>query len=393
MFELEKVVRPNILALKPYRCARDDYSTGILLDANENTHGPSLGKEALKVMAPSADHHVLFNGAQLERYPDPHQVALKEKLCALRGLSSPSHFYLGVGSDECIDMAVRVFVQPGIEKILVTPPTYGMYSVCAAINDAGIVRVPLLKSFQLDVDGIIDAVKKDPLIKIIILCSPGNPTGTLLKHEDITTILLAPEFKGVVLVDEAYIDFCDPIQGNAASVAKWVLHYPNLIVSQTLSKAFGLAGIRLGMTISSPEIARIFNATKAPYNISTPTSFLASSALDTQGLEVMRTHIDMIKQERAILQPLLISLSFVSELIGAHDANFILARIVDNQRVASNERAQFIYKTLAEEHGVVVRYRGMEMHCQGCLRITIGTRKENLTLMEKLESFEKRPWS
>lgn len=208
-------------------------------------------------------------------------------------------------------------------------------------------------------------------------------------------------------MDEAYIDFCDHIEGNPASVAQWVLTYPNLIVSQTLSKAFGLAGIRhvlpsttiltwyfrLGLTISTPEIARIFNATKAPYNISTPTSVLASSALDAQGLEVMRTHVDMIKQERSSLEPLLLSLSYVSELIDAHNANFLLARIVDETGAPCNERAHFIYKSLAEKEGVVVRYRGMETHCEGCLRITVGTGRENTVLIEKLRSFEERPWN
>ncbi|KAJ3271930.1 histidinol-phosphate transaminase [Terramyces sp. JEL0728] len=370
MFDLKSIVRPNIYALKPYRCARDDYSAGILLDANENSHGSSLPQNSN------------FVDGNLERYPDPYQLEIKEKLCKLRGIQSAGHFFLGVGSDECIDMAIRVFVQPGKEKILITPPTYGMYSVSANINDVGIAKAPLIVDggkFQLDVDNILKEIKQDPSIKLIFLCSPGNPTGTLLQKSDIIRILES-SFKGIVFVDEAYVDFCAD-----ASCSTLVDSYPNLIVSQTLSKAFGLAGIRLGYTISSPEIAQIFNNTKAPYNISTLTSNIANQALG-DGLTVMATYVASIKEQRKLLMQQLAKLSFVGGFLGTHDANFVLVQFVNKQGVPDNRVAMDIYKHLAEVSGVVVRFRGDELGCFGCLRITVGTPEENSTLIKFLQS-------
>ncbi|KAJ3333414.1 histidinol-phosphate transaminase [Blyttiomyces sp. JEL0837] len=380
MFNLEAIVRPNILALKPYRCARDDYSSGILLDANENSFGPSVSDrlDGLKNATTYTDNH-------LERYPDPHQSEIKSMLAKLRGLPSDDHFFLGVGSDESIDMAIRVFCVPAKDKILTCPPTYGMYSVCAQVNDVGVVKVPLNVeggAFSLNVDAVKEAVIQDPSIKIIFLCSPGNPTGTLLAKEDIRQILTMEEYKGVVLVDEAYIDFCS----EDASVASWVLDYPNLIVTQTLSKSFGLAGIRLGVTISSPQMAAIFNKTKAPYNISTPTSILAKSAVSSEGLERMRKHVALIKEERSKLITSLLSIQGIARIIGNNDANFVLAQIVNSCGAPDNQLAFQVYKTLAEEEGVVVRFRGTEFGCEGCLRITVGTVEENQTLIEKLKA-------
>ena len=263
MFDLKLAVRSNILALKPYRCARDDYSCGVLLDANENAYGSAALNSGVK---------------GLERYPDPRQNDIKQLICNYRKTSTPENLFLGVGSDECIDLAIRVFCKPGVDRILITPPTYGIYSVSAQVNDVSLVKIPLLvgnSNFQLDVPGIISAIKADPTIKIVFLCSPGNPTGTLLKHGDIKEILECSLYKGVVFVDEAYIDFIE-----SESISAWASsQYPNLIVSQTLSKAFGLAGARLGYTISSREIAQIFNNTKAPYNISSPSSKIAKDAL------------------------------------------------------------------------------------------------------------------
>ncbi|KAJ3305116.1 histidinol-phosphate transaminase [Kappamyces sp. JEL0829] len=377
-FDLQQVVRPNIWGLKPYRCARDDYSEGILLDANENTHGPSLG----------ASVRTAYSTAQLERYPDPHQLQVKEALCALRGIPSPAHFFLGVGSDECIDMVLRVFCTPGRDKILITPPTYGMYSVSAQINDVAVVKVPLDVqdgAFQLNVPEMLSALSSDPHIKVVMLCSPGNPTGTLLRQSDIRAILECKTYRGVVVVDEAYIDFCDDVDGEPASVAAWVLKYPNLIVSQTLSKAFGLAGIRMGFTVSSPEIAQIFNNTKAPYNISTPTSNIALSALGAEGLSVKNVHIAMIKKERALLMQQVLQLPRVSRLLGTHDANFILVQLVNKSGEPDNDLAHSVYKELAETHRVVVRFRGMELGCPGCLRVTVGTAEENQVLLERLK--------
>ncbi|CAG8590915.1 293_t:CDS:2 [Cetraspora pellucida] len=232
-FSLESIVRPNILSLTPYRCARDDYDTGILLDANENSFGSILqDNESLLV-------------EDLHRYPDPNQVLIKERLVSFRGLQSIDYFFLGVGSDEIIDLVIRIFCVPGKDKIIITPPTYGMYSVCANINDVQIIKVNLDVEdgkFQLKPDKISNALFENPSTKIVFLCSPGNPTGTCLSHTDIKAVLDDPNLKGVVVIDEAYIDFTEEIK--KASVAKWVEEYPNLIVMQTLSKSFGLAGIR-----------------------------------------------------------------------------------------------------------------------------------------------------
>jgi histidinol-phosphate aminotransferase len=223
-------------------------------------------------------------------------------------------------------------------------------------------------------------LKQDPLIKVIFLCSPGNPTGTLLKQSDIKDILNCPFYNGVVVVDEAYIDFCE----KDASVSSWVTEYPNLIVSQTLSKAFGLAAIRLGFTISSKEIAQVFNNTKAPYNISTPTATFAQRALSKEGLKITNSFISSIKQQRQFLLEELIKLPFIKGFLGSNDANFVLAQFTNTEGEPSNDVAFKIYKQLAEVDGVVVRYRGTEMGCTGCLRITVGTSKENQFLIEKL---------
>ncbi|KAJ3171871.1 histidinol-phosphate transaminase [Irineochytrium annulatum] len=371
-FDLQKVIRPNILALQPYRCARDDYSTGILLDANENAFGPSLPSS-------TPDHAALA----LERYPDPHQSLLKQHLASFRGLPGPQHFFLGVGSDESIDLIIRVACKPGVEKVLICPPTYGMYGVCCAVNDVEVVKVNLDVeggAFQLRVDAIQEALQKDPLIKVIFFCSPGNPTGTCLKESDVRAILEFEGFKGIVVVDEAYIDFCE----EGKSMAKLVLEYPNLVVIQTLSKSFGLAGIRLGFSISTPELATIFNNTKAPYNISTPTSTTALTALSTAGLSLMRSNRSLIIAERDALCTSLLSLPRLARILGANDANFVLAQLVDATGKPDNELASSVYKGLADKEGVVVRYRGNEFGCGGCLRITVGTKEENKALLERL---------
>ncbi|KAJ3172925.1 histidinol-phosphate transaminase [Geranomyces variabilis] len=373
-FSLQSIVRPNIWALKPYRCARDDYSTGILLDANENTHGPALPL-----------HESLTNTtSHLNRYPDPHQSLLKSLLAAYRGLDAASTgFFVGVGSDECLDLIVRVFCVPGKEKVLVCPPTYGMYGVVAQVNDVGVVAVPLDVAggrFQLRVDEIAAAVAADPAIKVIFLCHPGNPTGTLLAHDDIRAVLELQGFHGIVVVDEAYIDFCEP----GASVASWVARYPNLVVTQTLSKAFGLAGIRLGAAITTPEIAQVLNSAKAPYNVSTPASALALSALSAAGLATMRTHVSSILAQRDALITKLGTVQRLGPVIGGNDANFVLVPVLDAQGQPSNSIAKSVYRAMAEQEGVVVRFRGEELGCEGCLRVTVGTEEENGVLIEKL---------
>ncbi|KAJ3411835.1 histidinol-phosphate transaminase [Chytridiales sp. JEL 0842] len=377
VFELERAVRPNILALKAYRCARDDYSTGILLDANENSFGPAVKSGSIiKVPADAS-----YTDTHLERYPDPYQKEIKDLLASYRGLPSAAHFFLGVGSDESIDIIIRVFCVPSQDKILICPPTYGMYSVCAQINDAGIVKVPLNVengAFSLNVPNV--TILENPSIKVIFLCSPGNPTGTMLSHADIKEILEFESYKGVVVVDEAYIDFC----ADGSSTAPWVLNHPNLIVIQTLSKSFGLAGIRLGIAISSPEIADIFNKTKAPYNISTTTSLIARSALSPDGISTMKAHITMIKNERVKLIEELNKIGRVGKILGGNDANFVVAQFVDANGQPDNDLAFKLYKNLAESEGVVVRFRGTEIGCEGCLRITVGTVEENKELLKRI---------
>eukprot|EP00842_Homolaphlyctis_polyrhiza_P005162 jgi/Hompol1/5647/HPOL_002014-RA len=387
-FDLQSVVRPNIWALKPYRCARDDYSEGILLDANENSFGPALPPGSITTSLASHAAAGTATDLQLERYPDPHQLAIKQQLCGFRNIPSPECVFLGVGSDESIDIAIRVFCRPALDKILICPPTYGMYAVCAQVNDVAVVSVPLDVaggSFQLQVAKIKEALAADPSIKLVFLCSPGNPTGTLLSHRDIKEILDFAPFKGVVMVDEAYIDFCGDAEGhNIMTTASWVTSYPNLIVAQTLSKSFGLAGIRLGISISSPQIARIFNNTKAPYNISTTTSLLARSALSESGLHIMMTHVSQTIAERSRLAKQVQTIANTGAILGGNDANFILLQIVDDQGKPDSKRAFNIYKTLAEVEGVVVRFRGNEVGCEGCLRITVGTPAENDMAAAKL---------
>lgn len=273
-FNLESVVRPNILALHPYRCARDDYSEGILLDANENALGHSIVSQAGSDSEPHAAIEETL-ALPLHRYPDPVHLPIKSRIASLRSLPAPENVFLGVGSDEVLDLLIRILVKPGIsssgnDKILITPPTYGMYSVCAQVNDVGVVKVPLrvreeeiggveggkTGRFSVDVEAVKRAVIHEQrelgnTIKIIFLCSPGNPTGTLVDLDAVKELLEWDEFKGVVLVDEAYIDFvgsaedADPdaeIYGRSA--AQFIGKYDNVVITQTLSKSFGLAGIR-----------------------------------------------------------------------------------------------------------------------------------------------------
>ncbi|KIY69903.1 histidinol-phosphate aminotransferase [Cylindrobasidium torrendii FP15055 ss-10] len=374
-FDIEKVIRPNILALHPYRCARDDYNDGILLDANENSLGASIPSD---------------NG--YHRYPDPSLPAVKERIAALRGLPGIDHIALGVGSDEITDLLMRVCVVPSKEKILVTPPTYGMYSVCAAVNDVGVVKVPLELSgangesgvngrFSLRVDAVKQAIDADPSIKLIFLCSPGNPTGTLIPLESIKAILDYPAFKGIVVVDEAYIDFSP----EGSSAVELIKDYANVCVMQTLSKGFGLAGIRLGMALAQPPLIQILFNTKAPYNIASPTAALAYEAYSPESLATMRSKTDTLNASRTKLLQTLSTLPDLGPAIGGNCANFIMVPVLakDGSGKPDSVRAQKVYKALAEENGVVVRFRGSEPGCEGCLRITIGSEEELETVVQK----------
>ncbi|ORX43417.1 histidinol-phosphate aminotransferase [Piromyces finnis] len=386
-FNLKDVVRPNIWALDPYRCARDDYWEGILIDANENGFGTciNLDDSEISLPKPKPNDKDMNSDTHIERYPDPRQLDFKTLFAKFRGLSSPNGMFVGVGSDESIDIIMRVFGVPGKDKILVTPPTYGMYSVCAATNDLGVVKVPLLlPNFQLDVPKVKEALKNDPSIKLVLLCSPGNPTGSCITKNDIREILEFEDFKGIVVVDEAYIDFVEENESKG-SVATWVNKYPNLIVTQTLSKSFGLAGIRCGIAITSDEIAAIINKTKAPYNVSTPASLIARKALSDESIAKMKENIGKIIEERTKLINTFKSLDGVGEILGTNDGNFILVQVVNKNGVPSSNRANKIYKGMANNEKVVVRYRGNEYGCQGGLRITIGNVEDNVVLVEKFK--------
>ncbi|KAL8737621.1 MAG: hypothetical protein Q9181_001494 [Wetmoreana brouardii] len=393
-FSLETCARPNILALQPYRCARDDYKddgTNILLDANENAYGPGLDLASDGSLKPPMSDGVIDRDTskmdllRLNRYPDPHQVELKQQLCQLRTTHThttndlkPENLFVGVGSDEAIDALLRCFCRPGRDKILTCPPTYGMYAVSAQVNDIEVVKVPLdvEREFQLQPEAINAMLSSDSSIKLIYICSPGNPTGKVLAKSDIQRILEHPTWNGIVVLDEAYIDF----SLDGASLAEWVTEWPNLVVMQTLSKAFGLAGIRLGAAFASPEVARLLNSLKAPYNVSSPTSTLAMAALQPQNFAVMRSNRARILEQRQRLLTELPKINRIGRFLGGTDSNFLLVEVLDKPRDQggrpSNESAMVLYEQLAETRGVVVRFRGKEFGCEGCLRITVGTSDE-----------------
>lgn len=393
-FDITKCARPNILALEPYRCARDDYKddgTNILLDANENAFGPGLALSSDGKLANGHASSIEIDLLGLNRYPDPHQHELKQMLCNLRNTHvhtkkniGPESLFVGVGSDEAIDALLRAFCAPGKEKILTCPPTYGMYAVSAQVNDIEVVKVPLdvENDFRTQSDKINEKLSTDPSIKMVYLCSPGNPTGNLVRKEDVEKVLKHPTWNGVVVLDEAYIDFAP----EGSSLAELVAEWPNLVVMQTLSKAFGLAGIRLGAAFTSPEIAKLLNSLKAPYNISNPTSQLAIQALQPQNLEVMHQNREKIIQQRDRLLSEMPQISGVGRFRGGKESNFLLVEMCDAAGRPSNEAALHVYERLAERRGVVVRFRGKELGCLGCLRVTVGTVAEVTRFLKELKS-------
>jgi len=383
-------------AYPAHNCKNSDYKddgTNVLLDANENAYGPSLAaKDAAAATSSTSSSSVAGLGIDplgLHRYPDPHQHDLKQRLCDLRNTHAhtpraitPDNLFVGVGSDEAIDALLRCFCVPGRDRILTCPPTYGMYSVSAQVNDVAIVKVPLLPApgFALDVPAVLDALSNEPHIKIAYLCSPGNPTGSLLAKADVERILAHPTWNGVVVLDEAYVDFAP----EAASLAELVAEHPNLVVMQTLSKAFGMAGIRLGAAFASAPVARLLNSLKAPYNISSPTSALAAYALGPDGLAVMRANRARIVAQRDRLLRELPLIPGVGRLRGGTESNFLLFEMLDAAGRPDNVTALAVYERLAETKGVVVRFRGKEHGCTGCLRITVGTEDEVTRLLESL---------
>lgn len=371
LMSLKDIVRPNIYNLEPYRCARDDFSEGVLLDANENTHGTAVHDL-------TGDERSL----ELNRYPDPHQLKLKKLIARFRGNGlSEKNLYLGVGSDEAIDSLIRAVCVPGKDKLLICPPTYGMYSVSAEINDVGIVKVPLdLETFELRPQAVLEKLNNDPSIKLIYLCSPGNPTGKRISEKNVLEVVNGWA-GGLVVIDEAYIDFTDGMP----SLARLVIDHPRIAVLQTLSKSFGLAGLRLGMCFASAEMASILNAMKAPYNISSTTSAVAARALSPESISIMKRYVHLIQKQREVLIKGLSSISGIGRVRGGLDANFVLVEILDKSAgKPSNERAQYIYSTMAREQKIVIRFRGKELGCEGCVRISIGTEAETEALLQKL---------
>lgn len=339
---LEKLVRPNILAMKAYSSARDEFEVNnevVLLDANENPFA-----------------------SDWNRYPDPYQRKLKKAIAELKDINV-ENIFLGNGSDEAIDLIFRIFCEPGKDNIIVTDPTYGMYEVSAAIQNIEVKKVPLTKAFELESDKVLSAVNENT--KLIFLCNPNNPTANLLDKKQIKYVV--DNFEGIVILDEAYIDFTD-----MESSIQWLNDYPNLIVLQTFSKAWGMAGMRLGMAFSNPEIIQLFNKVKAPYNLSILTQNKALELIKNNK-EKVKSNLQVLVQERAKLIEALNKFSMV-EHIYPTSTNFILVRFTNHSRV---------FKTLVEA-GLIVRDRSKALNCGNCLRITVGTPNENELLIDVL---------
>ena len=361
-FSLTEWVRPNIQDLTSYTSARDQYGQdqGILLDANELGLGPAI---------PSTDAGQLVSTNTLHRYPDPYQRELRTAIAKLRGVHADQVF-TGNGSDEAIDLIIRLFCEPAKHRILCTPPTYSMYKVSARIHDIAVDQAPLNPDFSLHPKAIIDAIS--PETRVLFLCSPNNPTGTMANESDLRYLC---EHAGcLVVIDEAYIDF-----SQAESMAKSLEEFPNLIVLQTLSKSFGLAGIRLGIALASKDIIAYFDKIKAPYNINSLSAEVALSAL--QQPEIMRVKVQEILLERTyvterleLLKQILNSEPISLGAIFPSQANFVLFQI---------DQALRIQQALAEQK-VIVRYRGNELHCENSLRLSIGSREENNSFFEAL---------
>lgn len=344
MKTLEQLIRPNVARLKPYSSARDEYKgveASVFLDANENPY--------------NAPHN---------RYPDPLQGEVKRELARIKQVK-PERIFLGNGSDEAIDLLFRAFCEPRIDNVVAIDPTYGMYQVCAEINDVGYRRVLLDEQFQLSAASLLEKV--DEHTKLIFLCSPNNPTGNNLSSKEIESLLV--QFEGLVVVDEAYIDFSEE--------RSWLTRlddFPNLVVLQTFSKAWGCAAIRLGMAFASQDIIAVFNKIKYPYNVNQLTQ--------QQALEMLHRYYEIerwvktLKTERGYLEEEFPKLPCTVKVFPS-DANFFLVRVTD---------AVAIYNYLVGK-GIIVRNRHTVSLCGNCLRVTVGTRYENVQLIEALKNY------
>lgn len=345
MKQLKELVRPNIWRLAPYSSARNEYSgheAHVFLDANENPYG-----------------------APLNRYPDPLQTELKAKLSKIKGIA-PSQIFLGNGSDEAIDLCYRVFCEPKADNVVAIEPTYGMYKVCADINDVAYRPVLLDEGYQLNADKLL--AQCDAHTKLIWICSPNNPTGNNMQRDEVKKVLTT--FQGIVVVDEAYSDFSP-----ARTFREDLSHYPNLIVLNTFSKAWASAAIRLGMAFAQEPIIELFNKVKYPYNVNYLTQKRAIEVLDKR--DEIDTWIKILLRERGQLISAFSELPICRQVFHT-DANFFLARMTD---------AQAIYDYLVER-GIIVRNRTRIRLCKDCLRVTIGSREENRELLGALRQYK-----
>jgi histidinol-phosphate aminotransferase len=347
LFDLNNILRDNIKKVKPYSSARDEYkgSEGTFLDANENSFGSAAG--------PS------YN-----RYPDPLQKELKEKIAQLKRLK-PEQIFIGNGSDEPIDLLIRALCNPGKDQIITLPPTYGMYEVSAGINDVKVKEVVLTEDFQIDTDKVIAAIDKST--KIIFICSPNNPTGNAVKASAVTKIIQS--FEGIVVIDEAYIDFAPD-----KSFLSRLREFPNLVILQTFSKAWGMAALRVGMAFASEEIIQVMNRIKPPYNINGATQQLAMEGL--KNLLLKEKMVEEILDQREFLAAELVKLKAVKKVYPS-DANFLLVKTEDGNKT---------YHYLISQQ-VITRNRSSVQLCEGCLRITVGREEENKKLLEALKKY------
>lgn len=346
-FELDKLVRENIKKMTPYSSARHEFAgeAAIFLDANENSFGSPLQQN--------------YN-----RYPDPLQQKLKEKISNIKGVPI-QNIFLGNGSDEAIDLLFRIFCEPGKDNVIILPPTYGMYEVCAELNDVQVKKVPLLPNFQLNLEAIEQSI--DSNTKIIFVCSPNNPTGNSINRNYIEILL--NNYNGLVIIDEAYINYA-----RQKTFIPELTEYPNLVILQTLSKAWGLAGLRLGMAFAGQRVIDYLNKVKYPYNINTATQQLAIEALNNISSVNNWTRTTVEQREWLISQ--LSNLGFVNKIYPS-DANFILVKM---------QNAKSFYDYLTGK-GIIVRDRSNVILCDECLRITIGTPDENNQLVDALKTY------
>lgn len=346
MIDIDKLVRNNIMRLKPYTSARDSYLSGTLMDANEN----SLGS-------------VIENDLELNRYPDPAQKSLRQKLGKVYGIS-PENLFFGVGSDEIIDLLIRIFCEPGLDNVVIPEPTYGMYKVSSDINNIEVLTVELDNDFQPDADQILNAANENT--KMLFLCSPNNPTGNVLDRERVEKVLKS--FKGIVVIDEAYIDF-----DISNSFAQFVDEYNNLVILRTFSKAWGLAGIRCGFCIANEKTIGYLFKIKAPYNLNKLTGDAILRALDNW--QKKDEYISLLISERERVAEELQNSGKVEKVFPSN-ANFVLFKI---------NNATSIYNRLAEK-GIIVRNRSNQLNLENCLRVSIGTRMENDLFLNTLRS-------